>query len=438
MGWNLMDGHEASDSGTAAQPRVRGVDRSQVDPNPKTLDCLIPADHDARLVWEMVGQLDLDPLYATIKAVDGRPGRAAIDPKILVALWCHATAEAISSARELERLCYEHDAFKWLRGGVDVNHHTLADFRTQHGSWLQEQVVGIVAALMNEGLVDLNKVGQDGMRVRASAGSSSFRREAKLDEHLQTAQEQWDRLEKEFASGTSTATPRQKKARQRAARERLERLKEAKKEHQKIRAAREARKKGDGEKARASMTDPAARQMKMGDDGFRPAYNVQFATTLDTLMITGADVINSGSDGGQMTPMVEQIEADLGKVPSEFYTDGGFSTLDDIEEVSGHGTMVYTPVKEAKRQQAQGKDPYAAKPGDSASIVDWRQRMGTDEGKTKYRQRGICEWTNAMARNRGMRQFLVRGLVKVKAVVLWYALVHNLLQAAALRAEAAK
>lgn len=431
-----MERQEATDNANAAQPRVNRPDRSQVDPDPRVLDELLPSEHEARLVWELTQELDVTTLYEQIKAVEGRAGRSAIDPRILVALWVYATVEGVASARELERRCYRDDAFKWLRGGVDVNYHTLADFRVAHGPWLEQQVVAVVAALMNQGLVDLNQVGQDGMRVRASAGSSSFKRQEKLDENLQKAQAQWDRLEAEFANGFSEATARQQAARRRAARERIERLQQAKEEHKQIQASREARKKGDGEQARASMTDPEARRMKMGDGGFRPAYNVEFATTLDTLVIVGVDVINAGSDGGQMEPMVERIKQQYAAVPENYCTDGGFSTVDDIAKVSELGSTVYTPVKEADRQERQGKDPYAPRPGDSPAVAQWRQRMGTDEGKAIYRQRSKCEWSNAMARNRGLQQFVVRGLAKVKAVALWFALTHNLFRMVALRANA--
>jgi transposase len=432
-----MERQEATDAASRPQPRVKRPDREQVDPDPLSLDALIPADHPVRMVWELVQELDLASLYERIEAVEGHAGRPAIDPPILVGLWIYATMEGIAKARELQRRCYRDDAFKWLRGGVPVNYHTLADVRVAHGEWLEEQVVAITAALINEGLVTLNQVGQDGMRVRASAGSGSFKSEAKLEECERAAQEQWDRLQQEFADGTSQVTARQRAARERAARERLERVQKAKEECAKIFEAREARTKGDGKNARASTTDPEARKMKMGDNGYRPAYNVQFATTLDTLVIVGADVINAGNDAGQMQPMVERIEQQQQATPEEYYTDGGFSSVQDIENVSQHGTTVYTPVKEAERKQREGKDPYAARQRDTEAVGQWRERMGTEEAKAKYQQRSKCEWSNAMARNRGLQQFVVRGLAKVKAVIMWYALVHNLLRAVALRARAA-
>jgi transposase len=414
---------------------MQHADRSRSDPHPKSIDELISPDHQVRLVWELVGELDMNPLYARIKAVEGHPGRPAIDPLILTALWLYATIEGIAGARELDRRCRDCDPFKWLCGGVKVNYHTLSDFRTDHGDWLQGQVVHIVAVLRKEGLVDLNQVGQDGMRVRASAGSGSFKRQPKLDEFLQEAQQQWDQLQQEFEQNPPELNARSRAARKRAARERLERLNRAKEECQQLAESREKRKKGDGETARASMTDPEAHKMKMADGGYRPAYNVQFATTLDTLVIIGVDVINSGSDGGQMEPMVQQIEAQQDTLPGEYYTDGGFSTKDDIEDVEQRGVTVYTPVKEADKQKREGKDPYAPRSGEGPQLTAWRQRMGTEEAKAKYKQRAKCEWSNAQCRNHNLWQFTVRGLRKAKAVALWHALVQNLLRMVTLRAE---
>jgi hypothetical protein len=291
--------------------------------------------------------------------------------------------------------------------------------------------------LQEEGLIDLNCVGQDGMRVRASAGSASFGKEAKLEQRLQEAQQQWDRLQQEFENPTPELSARQRAARQRAARERLGRVERAKEELKKVEAGREARKKGDGKNAKASTTDPEARWMKMPDGGCRPALNVQFATTLDTLVIVGVDVVNAGSDAGQMAPMVARIEAQHGQAPNEQYVDGGFVHIDDIDQVGQGGTTVYAPVKDVDKKQREGKDPYAPQKGDTPQVAAWRQRMGTPEGQAKYRQRTKCEWSNAMCRNRNMQQFPVRGLDKVRAVALWYALVHDLLRMVALRAQRA-
>jgi transposase len=379
--------------------------------------------------------MDLSSLLASVKAVQGHSGRTPIDLRILIALWMFATIEGVSSARRINTLCRRDDCFKWLCGGVSVNYHTLADFRTDHAVWLEEQIVSSVAVLRQENLVDLNRVGQDGMRVRANAGSSSFQREAKLQEHLAQAQEQWDRLQAETQQpDPAPGCRRQQKARLRAAHERLERVQRALQERDKLQAAREARKKGDGPKTRASTTDPEARSMKMADGGYRPAYNVQFATDLDSLVVVGVMVTNVGSDAGQMDPMLEQMQQQ--GQPTEYFTDGGFSTLQDISKVSKRGVVVYTPVKEVEKKQAKVHNPFEPQKGDTPEVVQWRQRMGTEEGRKAYRQRSKCEWTNAMSRNQGLYRLLVRGLEKVKAVALWHGLAVNFLRTLSLRAAA--
>lgn len=418
---------------------MKSPDRSQVDPNPKRIDDLIPPDHKARLVWELVLELDATPLYEQVKAVEGHPGRPAIDPRILVALWLYATLEHIASAHELARRCYDCDPFKWIRGGVDVNYHTLSDFRTKHPEWLKAQVVANIAAMISEGLVNLDTLGQDGMRVRASAGSGSFKKAGRLKQLLEEAEEHWERLQREFEQETELSA-RQQAAQERAAREKIERLKQAQQEVKEVAEQREKRKKGDGEAARASTTDPEARRMKMGDGGFRPAYNVELATHLNSLVIVGADLVNAGSDSGQMEAMVQQIEAEQKPLPKgvKYHVDGGFATQEDLESVGRRGVTVFAPVKEAERQKQQGKDPYAPKRGDTAHVAAWRERMGTEEAKEQYKQRSKTEWPNAECRNRGLQQFLVRGLQKVKSVILWYVLIHNLIRMVALRAERAQ
>jgi transposase len=418
---------------------MNSPDRSQIDPNPKKIDDLIPPDHKARLIWELVLGLDMTPLWDQIKAVEGHAGRPPIDARVLTALWLYATDEGIASARELYRRCYDCDPFKWIRGGVDVNYHTLSDFRTGHSDWLKEQVVNNVAAMRAEDLVDLETLGQDGMRVRASAGSASLKKAETLERLLEEAEQKWDCLQEEFEQENKLSA-RQKAAQERAARERIERLKQAQQEVKQVAEQREQRKKGNGESARANTTDPEVRRMKMGDGGFRPAYNVEFVTALDSLVIVGMDVINAGSDGGQMEPMVQQVEAEQGSLPegAEYFVDGGFTTREDIESVGKRGVTVFGPVKEAEKQQQQGKDPYVAKPRDTPQVAAWRVRMGTKEAKEKYKQRCKTEFPNAVCRNWGLQQFLVRGLKKVKSVVLWHVLLHNLLRMVTLRAERAQ
>jgi transposase len=409
-------------------PRLREADRTQVCLRPVDLEGLLPEDHRARIVWAYVEGLDLTPLYQQIQAVEGEAGRPATDPKILLALWLYATLEAVGAARALDRLCSTHLAYQWLCGGVPMNYHTLADFRTAHGTFLDTLLTQGVAALMAQSLVTLERVAQDGVRARASAGAASFRRRPTLEACLAEAEAQVQALRAELEADPGATTARQRAARERAARERQARVAQALAHL----PALEAKKKRDERsRARASTTDPEARVMKMADGGFRPAYNLQFATDTGAQVIVGVDASNAGTDHGQLAPMVEQITTRHAEAPGATLVDGGFVTKEDIEAVSDR-TTVYAPVPKPKDPT---RDPHVPLPTDTPALAAWRERMGTPEAQAIYKERAAtAECVNAQARNRGLRQLGLRGLAKVRVIALWYALAHNLMRAVALGA----
>jgi transposase len=425
---------------TALPPRIgikrlRHAVRNQVEFQQCAVDDLLPEDHEARIVWSYVCGLDLSELVAQVQAVEGGPGQAPPDPRILLALWLYATLRGVGSARELSRLCTAHIAYRWICGGVSMNHHTLSDFRVDHSQFLDKLFTQSVASLMAEGLVQLDRVAQDGMRVRASAGAASFRRQPTLEEALAEAEAQVAQLKQELESDPAASKTRQQAARQRAAEERAERIRAALEQWPQV---AESKKPKDREKARVSTTDPEARVMKMGDGGFRPAYNVQLAAATDSQIITGVGVTNSGSDRGELAPMVEQHDERYDQTPDEMLVDGGFATKEDITVVSSPQgkTKVYAPVQKPRKKDV---DPHEPRDGDTSAVGEWRTRMKTDEAKEIYKERAsTIECVNALARNRGLQRFLVRGLEKVRAVTLLFALVHNLMRAVTLRAQAAQ
>lgn len=406
--------------------RFQRAQRAQKEWREFSLEQYVPAEARVRAVWAYVESLDLSGFYAQIRAVEGVAGRDPIDPKILLALWLYATIEGIGSARDVARQCERSLDFMWLCGGVSVNYHTLSDFRTQQAALLDELLTQSVASLLAAGAVELTRIAQDGMRVRASAGSGSFRREPTLERCLAEAEAQVQALKEEQENADGEGTRRREAARQRAAQDRLNRVRQALTEREKVAAKMEERKKGSGREARASTTDPEARKMKMGDGGFRPAYNVQFATDAETKVVVGVDVTNAGTDGGLMSPMIEQIEQRYERRPDEYLADGGFVKLTDITQAEAQDIAVYLPIMEEEEKLAQGLDPYAPMKGDTPEVARWRARMGTAEAKAIYPERAAsAELTNAGCRNRGLWQFLVRGLEKVKAVTLWHALANN-------------
>lgn len=413
-------------------PRLRYANRQQAEIRICALDCLIPEEHPVRTVWAYVDQLDLSELLGKIKAVAGGAGASATDPRILLTLWLYATLRGIGSARELDRRCHPDTGevpFQWICGGVTLNYHTLADFRVAHVAVLDNLLTNSIAVLLAQDLVSMERVAQDGMKVRASAGAASFRRRPRLEELRDEAQAQVETLKQELESDATAETRRHQAARQRAATERAARLHQALEQLPQVEASKPAKEK---DKARVSTTDAEARVMKMADGGFRPAFNVQLATDTQTQIITGVDVTNSGGDQGKLAPMVEQHDERYEERPKEMLVDGGFVKKEDIETVAQAGTTVYAPVPAAKDPQ---RDPHTPRSDDTPKVAEWRQRMATPEAKEIYKERAsTAECVNAHARNLGLYQFRVRGLAKVKAVVLLYVLAHNLVRIARLRA----
>lgn len=402
-----------------------------------SLDQMLPPDHVARVVWEAVQDLDVTPLLVDVRSTEHQPGNPAIDPHVLIALWLLATIQGVGSGREIERRCSEHMAYRWLCGDAPVNYHTLNDFRTGQVAFLDTLLTTSVAGLLHQGLIVLDRVAQDGMRVRASAGKASFRRQSTLQQCLAEAEAQVQALRAQAEADPTPGAQRQ----QRLAEDRAARIAKAVAEARHLARRREEVQTSKGVQAkepRASTTDPEARVMKMPDGGYRPAYNVELATTTAGGIIVGAAVTNQGSDGGHLTPMVAQVQARYGAKPKEVLADGGFATLEDIQALhADHQVAVYAPVKDEEKKRQAGVDPFAPRPRDPEGVALWRQRMGTATAQAIYRERAqTAEWANAGMRNRGLYQFRVRGLAKVKAVVLWYVLAHNLLQATLLQARA--
>jgi transposase len=418
------------------QPRMEIANRSQVAIHIASLDELLPADHRARLVWEMVEGFDLSEFYAEIEAIKGEAGRPAIDPRLLVAVWLYATLEGIGSARALERLCQEQLGYQWLMGGVSVNYHTLADFRVKHERKLDQLLTDSVAAMMREGLVVLQRTAQDGIRIRANAGSSSFRREETLEECLCQARERVEQLKGE-AQGEENEEPsrRQQAAQQRSAREKVERLQQSLKELAKIKAkkAKSYDRKRKEKPPRASTTDPEAHVIKMADGGFRPAYNGQLNVDMGSRLIVGVELSNE-PDTSLMQPMMNQTQQRYGRLMKEHYVDGGFRSNDNIIAAAQKGVTLFTPIPKKSNNKNSTKKPEEVLPCDCLEVAQWKERMVTQDAKDKYKDRAATvEWANALLRNRGLYRLLVRGLRKARAVLLWFALAHNLMQVVSLR-----
>lgn len=413
----------------AGEVRLREPVRDQIELRAVDLDGLIGEDHPARVIWAYVATLDVSELEGMVRARTHTPGQAPASPRLLLALWLYATSEGVGSARALARLCASHDAYRWLCGGVSVNYHGLADFRTAHPALLDRLLSENVAALSAAGVIDLDEVVQDGVRVRASAGAASFRRKKTLYKELKKARRLVERLKRESADDPDASNRRIRAARANAALMRQQRVEAALAKHAELEAERKRRettnkKEVAGQKSpRASTTDPEARIMKMADGGFRPAYNCQVASAAGGDIVVDVAASASGSDRGLMRPALDRLAGRYGRVPRRHLVDGGFHKNEDIEWAAARGVKVYGSPGRSKH----GTDPLAPRPDDGPGVAAWRRRMRSPHGKGVYRRRAQGELPNARLRQGSLRQFTVRGLAKITTVLHYFALANNIL-----------
>lgn len=415
-----------------AEVRMKSAVRNQVEICVAALDQMLDPQHRARLIWAFVMKLNLSAFLADIKAVKGGPGRDATDPRVLLCLWVVALLEGIGSARRLAVLCERDIVFRWICGGVPVNRDMLAAFRSSNESKLDELLSQVVAALAHAGIVTLDAVAQDGMRVRASAGAASFRREKSLEELLPEARKLVAELKGDLDADDSAMTKREA-AQQRAAEEKLAAIERAMAEMPAVVAAKEAQKnKGRQKKSepRVSTTDPEARVMKMPDGGYRPAWNPQFATDVASGVIVGVHIANAGTDVQQLEPVLADILKRLGSVPAQYLLDGGYVSHLNIESLTQAGIEIFAP---PRKPRTEGVDPYEPQPNDPPDVVAWRKRMKSKRGKETYKQRApTAERINANLRNMGLSQLNVRGLARVTSAVLLSVLALNIMKAVTL------
>jgi transposase len=473
---------------TERKVRLKPVDRQQICLRAIDPDRLVSEDHPVRAIWDLLGQLDLSPFYEGIKAVEGQPGRDRSDPRVLIALWLYAISRGVREARQLDEWAQYEPGCQWLLGLGRINYHTLSDFVTQNAVALDELFVQLLQALMSEGLADLERVAHDGTKIRASAARVSFKREERLAECRKLAEEHLAALQQQPEAEWSAA---RRNARQRAAEERLERVRRAEEELK--RQADPAR--ADKEKVRASVTDPEARVMRQGDGGFAPSYNAQISTDARHGVIVAYGVSQAREDSQELQPALERIEENTGRLPAQTLVDGGYTTRQNIVETAERPTELIgslgedrsksklerhgvspeflperfvfdaarncftcpadksLPYKSSKKLAGATEKHYRAKAGDCKAcpfgsqccpktvergrlvirieedpkVAEFRQKMQRSEYRAIYRQRApVAEFSNAcLKEKKGLRQFLRRGLAKVRAEIAWACLSCN-------------
>jgi len=486
----------------AALVRCKPVERNQLLLRAVDVEKLVGEEHAVRAIWELVGQLDLTRYYNEIGALEGQAGRPVWDPRVLISLWIYAYKDGVNSAREIARLCEFDPAYQWLTGMEVVNYHTLADFRIAHGEALDGLFIEVLGVLSHQGLVTLKRVMHDGTKIKACASDKSFRRRQTLEAHLKEAEEQVKAMGDPLSEKLSQRVFR---ARQRALREKGERLKEALKELEQLEAVQskelaKAEKQGKKKQLRASTTDPQARLMLGAKGAYGPGYNVQISTDAQAKIIVGVGVTQCSSDSGELEPGVKRIEENLGQKPEQMVADAAYPTHQAIEAMAEKEIDLIGPLKEARKTpwddplkrrgispefypEAFCYDPSTDRyrcPGDkllrfesaqrkpgwvsrryrarladcrscpfqaqccpqtkkgrslvrmekTAELLAFEAKMQTEQAQKIYKQRaGVAEFPNAWIKEKfGLRQFRLRGVVKVGLESLWACLTYNICQ----------
>jgi transposase len=405
------------------------------------LDSQLPPDHRARVVWSFVAGLDLGGFYEPVKARDAVAGRPASDPAVLLAVWLYATVESEGSARKIARLCRDHAAYRWLCGGVPVNHDMLSAFRREHEVALDRLLTQSLRGLLREGLVRLDEVMIDGTKVAARASRRSLMKADRLGKLEARAAAHVARLKGELDADASAVKQRalraaeDQEARLRRARSVLTERHAEKGERAKSHAKAEAEKGSPS----VSASDPEVRSMKMADGATRPAWNVQVATAEG--FIVAIDATDKRNDSGLAQQTLAEVEARCAATPRRLLGDGTAVTQEDIVTLAERrpAMLVYSPpaaerddVKQETLRQRRWK-----REREPDAVKAWRTRMESAEAEIVYRRRKLTEHAHARLKNRGFGPMLVHGLRQVRAVCLLHALAHNLMWAGCLASRAA-
>jgi transposase len=341
--------------------RLKAVDRQQLQWRVLDVERLIPEDHVARAIWDFVGRLDLSEYEQQIHSVEGDAGRPALSPQLLISLWIYAYSQGVSSARAIGRLCEYDPAYQWLTGTESISGHTLSDFRVGHEDALKRMFVQVLAVLSGDGLITLERVAQDGTKIKASTACDSFRTDEGIQQRLRAAQEHIEAIEK---MAEEECSQRMAKAQERARREQKERLEAAQREFEKLRAEGNGK---DKTKMRVSTTDADARVMKQPDGGFAPSYNVQLSTDAANGIIVGVGVTQAGNDFQQLTPALDRVEENLGKQPKQAMADGGYVSRENIIDTNARGVEFIGPQGEQEEKGAKSYERRGVHPEYHAS-----------------------------------------------------------------------
>lgn len=360
------------------------------------VEALIPPDHRVRAIWELAGRLDFSEWESGIESREGSAGRPCFSPRLLASVWLYGYSIEVASARALSRMTGWEPGLRWLTGCVEINAHTLSDFRVDDKKRLDELFTGLVTVLRREGLVDLRVVTQDGTKVKAYAGKQSMHRRGTVEAELDEARRHIEDLDRE-ARRDEAQDERRVAAQKRAARERVVRLESALEEIQKREEEKPPR---ERDQVRASTSESEACKMKHADGSWAPSHNVQVMTDSREKVIVGVSVTDDGNDRQQLLPEVEALVERMGEKPGCVMADGGYVSRENVEGMAEQEIELIAPVQESMAREAGALAANGIDPAFGRSMFIWNEQSGSfvcpagqimEKVKTRKHHGQMCE-----------------------------------------------
>lgn len=417
----------------------------------------LPEGHLAHFIDDVVDVLDLSAIYA---AHDEERGQPPYHPRMMVKVWLYGFAQGIRSSRKLERALWEDVGFRMLSGNQQPDHWTLSEFRRRHIAALGDLFVQTVHLAMRAGLVKLGQVAIDGTKIRANASKHAamsygrmkvqeqrLRQEVEQYFHETEAVDQEDQIRgkgrgEELPEELQTAQERrvaigramrelEEEARARAQAEQEERRRRAEAEGKTYRPRKDPQDARPKARAQRNFTDPDSRIMVSSDKAFIQAYNAQAAVDAESRVVVACEVTNEAGDVRQMAPLVDQVEKTTGRQPGEVLADAGYWSEKNVQFLDQRGIEALIPPDKVRRRQWREEEGGGPPPSPEAPLRDkmrWKLRQREDRERYRKREQTVEPVFGQIKEGRGLRQFLLRGLAKVRALWMLDCAVHNLLK----------
>ena len=408
---------------------------------PPSLREWLPDDHLAYFVSDVVDQLDLSAIESVYEEEDR--GQPPYHPRMMTKILLYGYCVGVFSSRKIQKRLVEDVAFRVLAAGNQPDFRTISDFRKLHLHALQELFRQMLRITLATGTMKLGRVALDGSKVKANASKHQAMSYGRMQETEKRLQEEVRRLLEEAAAVDAEEDARY--GRDRRGDELPEELQRRETRIQRIREARRtleerAREEADSEgrlseeaqpdpKAQYNFTDPESRIMK-GPDEFVQGYNTQIAVEPNFQLIVGQTVTPAANDKQQVVPLVEAIQEQSGQKPEEVLADSGYCSEKNLHYLTQKKIEGFVATEKQKHNQRREPCQRGPLPAGATRVERMQRKLETKDGAAVYATRKtIVEPVFGQIKQaRGFRQFLLRGLEKVRGEWALICLTHNILK----------